>query len=44
MSEGLVTVRREGLKAVPEIARLSELEDTAKAAGKGRWGGNSGVS
>lgn len=44
VSEGLVTVRREGNRNSPEIARLSELEDAAKAAGKGKWGENAGVS
>lgn len=42
VSEGLVTVRREGNRNSPEIARLSELEDAAKAAGKGKWGENAG--
>ncbi|XP_046434309.1 staphylococcal nuclease domain-containing protein 1 [Neodiprion fabricii] len=40
VSEGLVTVRREGVRNVtPELARLHELEDAAKAAGKGKWAG-----
>lgn len=38
VSEGLVTVRREGVRQTPELTRLIELEDAAKAAGKGRWG------
>ncbi|RZC36999.1 TUDOR and/or SNase domain containing protein [Asbolus verrucosus] len=38
VSEGLVTVRREGVRQTPEGARLAELEDAAKAAGKGKWG------
>ncbi|CAH1366960.1 unnamed protein product [Tenebrio molitor] len=38
VSEGLVTVRREGVRQSPEGARLAELEDAAKAAGKGKWG------
>lgn len=42
MSEGLATVRRDG--RAPEVARLVELEDAAKAAGKGKWGGNPSVS
>jgi len=37
VSEGLVTVRREGVRQVPELQRLIELEDAAKAAGKGKW-------
>ncbi|KAF5272684.1 hypothetical protein FQA39_LY07711 [Lamprigera yunnana] len=37
VSEGLVTVRREGIKTTPEVTRLFELEDTAKAAKKGKW-------
>lgn len=38
VSEGLVTVRRENVRQTPELARLIELEDAAKAAGKGKWG------
>lgn len=38
VSEGLVTVRRENVRQTPELARLMELEDAAKAAGKGKWG------
>ena len=38
VSEGLVNVRREGVRVTPELTRLQELEDAAKAAGKGRWG------
>jgi staphylococcal nuclease domain-containing protein 1 len=37
VSEGLVSVRREGVRQVPELQRLIELEDAAKAAGKGKW-------
>ena len=37
VSEGLVSVRREGVRQVPELQRLMELEDAAKAAGKGKW-------
>lgn len=40
VSEGLVTVRREGNRNNPEITRLGELEDAAKSAQKGKWGGN----
>ncbi|XP_012259145.2 staphylococcal nuclease domain-containing protein 1 [Athalia rosae] len=40
VSEGLVTVRREGVRNIsPELTRLHELEDAAKAAGKGKWSG-----
>nr|QBI71276.1 ebna2 binding protein P100 [Franklinothrips vespiformis] len=38
VSEGWVSVRRDG--RAPETARLAELEDAAKAANKGKWGGN----
>ncbi|CAH1187308.1 unnamed protein product [Phyllotreta striolata] len=38
VSEGLVSVRREGIRTTPELTRLMELEDAAKAAGKGKWG------
>lgn len=38
VTEGLVTVRREGVRQTPEGTRLAELEDAAKAAGKGKWG------
>lgn len=34
--EGLVSVRREG-RQTPELQRLIELEDNAKAAGRGKW-------
>jgi staphylococcal nuclease domain-containing protein 1 len=37
VSEGLVSVRREGVRQGPELQRLIELEDAAKAAGKGKW-------
>lgn len=40
MSEGLVSVRREGNRNNPEIARLCELEDAARNAGKGKWSSN----
>ncbi|XP_030753895.1 staphylococcal nuclease domain-containing protein 1 [Sitophilus oryzae] len=40
VSEGLVTVRREGVRPTPELSRLWELEDAAKAAGKGKWSSN----
>jgi staphylococcal nuclease domain-containing protein 1 len=38
VSEGLVSVRREGVRSTPELTRLMELEDAAKSAGKGKWG------
>ncbi|XP_050292881.1 staphylococcal nuclease domain-containing protein 1 isoform X2 [Anthonomus grandis grandis] len=38
VSEGLVTVRREGVRPTPELTRLWELEDEAKRQGKGKWG------
>lgn len=41
VSEGLVTVRREGMKTTPENTRLFELEDAAKAAKKGKWDSSS---
>lgn len=41
MSEGWATVRRDG--RAPEVARLIELEDAAKTASKGKWGGNPSV-
>lgn len=37
VSEGLVSVRRENIKYTPELQRLIELEDAAKAAQKGKW-------
>lgn len=37
VSEGLASVRREGARSGPEQQRLIELEETAKAAGKGKW-------
>jgi len=37
VSEGLVSVRREGVRQGPELQHLMELEDAAKAAGKGKW-------
>lgn len=42
VSEGLVSVRKEGVKSSPELQRLTELEDAAKSAGKGKW--NTSVS
>lgn len=41
VSEGLVNVRKESARNSPETAKLIELEEAAKAAGKGKWGGNS---
>nr|CAG4646827.1 EOG090X01F7 [Megafenestra aurita] len=37
VSEGLVTVRQEGIRGSTELARLAELESAAKTAGKGKW-------
>ena len=37
VSEGLVTVRQEGIRGSTELARLAELESAAKASGKGKW-------
>ena len=37
MSEGLVSVRQEGVRGSAELAHLIEIESTAKAAGKGKW-------
>lgn len=37
VSEGLVSVRREGVRQTPELTRLIEKEDAAKAARKGKW-------
>jgi staphylococcal nuclease domain-containing protein 1 len=37
VSEGLVSVRREGVRQGPEQQRLIELEEAAIAAGKGKW-------
>lgn len=41
VSEGLVSVRREGIRQpTAELQRLIELEDAAKLAGKGRFSGS----
>ncbi|XP_071476921.1 staphylococcal nuclease domain-containing protein 1-like [Diadema antillarum] len=37
VSEGLVEVRRGGIKPSDDQSRLCDLEDLAKAAGKGKW-------
>ncbi|KFB45039.1 AGAP005672-PA-like protein [Anopheles sinensis] len=37
ISEGLVTVRRDGVRQTPEHTRLIELEDAARKARKGLW-------
>ncbi|PNF41236.1 hypothetical protein B7P43_G01504 [Cryptotermes secundus] len=37
VSEGLVSVRHQGVRQGPEQQRLIELEEAAKAAGKGKW-------
>ncbi|XP_043270366.1 staphylococcal nuclease domain-containing protein 1 [Venturia canescens] len=40
VSEGLATVKRDGVRnPSPALLRLQELEDAAKAAGKGKWSG-----
>jgi staphylococcal nuclease domain-containing protein 1 len=39
VSEGLLSVRREGVRTSPELTKLIELEDQAKAQGKGRFSG-----
>lgn len=44
VSEGLVQVRRDSGRPTPELTALAELEDAAKATGKGKWGGNPSVS
>lgn len=42
ISAGLVSVRREGVRSIsPELQALIDLEEVAKSAGKGKWGGNS---
>uniref|UniRef100_A0A6B2EL05 Staphylococcal nuclease domain-containing protein 1 n=1 Tax=Phlebotomus kandelakii TaxID=1109342 RepID=A0A6B2EL05_9DIPT len=38
VAEGLVTVRRDSGHTSAELAKLVELEDAAKSAGKGKWG------
>lgn len=38
VSEGLLQVRRENVRSTPELERLIQLEDQAKAQGKGRYG------
>lgn len=40
VSEGLVQVRKENVRMTPEIERLIELDEAARAAGKGRYGNN----
>jgi len=37
VSEGLVSVRQEGVRGSAELTHLVEIEATAKAAGKGKW-------
>lgn len=44
VSEGLVSVRRDNIRSGnvnSELQRLIDLEDAAKAEGKGKWGGSS---
>lgn len=43
VSEGLLQVRRENVRNTPELERLIQLEDTAKAQGKGRYGSSAPV-
>ncbi|XP_037045449.1 staphylococcal nuclease domain-containing protein 1 [Bradysia coprophila] len=38
VSEGLLSVRREGVRITEELQKLITLEDAARAAGKGKWG------
>lgn len=39
VQEGLVSVRRDNARSPsPDLQRLLDLEDAAKAAGKGKWG------
>lgn len=40
INEGLVSVRREGVRMTPDLQRLCELEDAARAAGRGKWAPN----
>jgi staphylococcal nuclease domain-containing protein 1 len=40
VGEGLVSVRREGVRITPDLQRLIDLEDAAKSSGKGRFGGS----
>ena len=37
VSEGLASVRQEGIRGSTEIAHLAELESAAKGDGKGKW-------
>lgn len=37
VSEGLVTVRQEGVRGSAELTRLLEVEATAKSNSKGKW-------
>lgn len=44
VSEGLLQVRRDGIRVpTPELERLIQLEDQAKAQGKGRYGSSTPV-
>ncbi|XP_014664690.1 PREDICTED: LOW QUALITY PROTEIN: staphylococcal nuclease domain-containing protein 1-like [Priapulus caudatus] len=42
VKEGLVEVRRLGIKSSDEQTKLIEMEDVAKAAGKGKWAEGTG--
>lgn len=37
LSEGLLSVRREGVRNSAELSKLVDLEEAAKSGGKGRW-------
>lgn len=37
ISEGLLSVRREGVRNSAELTKLTDIEDAAKASGKGKW-------
>ena len=37
VSEGLVSVRQEGVRSSPELSHLVDLETAARSAGKGKW-------
>ncbi|XP_066992984.1 staphylococcal nuclease domain-containing protein 1 [Anabrus simplex] len=42
VSEGLVSVRRDGVRPSPELTRLVELEEAARSQGKGKWSTTNG--
>lgn len=41
VTEGLVTVRQEGVRGSAELTKLLEIEATAKSNSKGKWSGAS---